>query len=75
MRKLIIRFLLIVSIIFVGINTTTFNTDAAINNKGVSDDLLLESSSETFDVKTVIPEIVVIIIAGGVLLLCITKES
>ena len=75
MRKRIMRFLLIISLIFVGINTNTFSTDAAINNKGVSDDLLLESSSETFDVKTVIPEIIVIIIAGGVLLLCITKES
>lgn len=45
-------------------NSSNYNTQ---DNKRVS--------SDTFDIKKIVPEIVVIIVAGGVLLFCITKES
>ena len=37
--------------------------------------IIKKKVSNTFDIKKIVPEIIVIIVAGGVLLFCITKES
>lgn len=80
MRKNTKKLIELLTIIFVGINLITFNTDAATNNKGVLErdtynDYPTEYEVNTFDFKTIMPEIAVILVAGGVLLFCITKES
>lgn len=53
------------------VNSYAANTnEIAINDYADND-----KTSNTFDIKKVIPEVVVIVIAGGVLLFCISKES
>lgn len=80
MRKNIKRLIILLTVIFAGINLITFNTEATTENKGfvkkdTYNDYPTEYKVNTFDLKTIIPEITVILVAGGVLLFCITKES
>lgn len=44
------------------------------NNDNIDQSYINNEISNTFDIKKVIPEIVVIIVAGGILLFCISKE-
>lgn len=77
MKKRFWMYLVLIAIAFIQImpfsNKYAYASDNNISNYDTQNNK--EAYSNTFDIKKVIPEIVVIIVAGGVLLFCITKES
>ncbi|MDD5794666.1 hypothetical protein ACTNDG_08985 [Clostridium sp. HCP1S3_B4] len=77
MKKRFWLYVFLILTAFIGIiplnNKCAYASENNTHNYEIQDNQ--EKVSNTFDIKKIVPEIIVIIVAGGVLLFCITKES